>query len=194
MQSKKNVISKETLRKKYLFIRKNLSSYDCFMKSISAQQRFLASRFFSESKVFGLYYPILNEVQTFQIISQAILNLKTVCLPTIVNEQIIFFKYDPNKRLRIGKYGIMEPEVTSENMNHCLDVVITPGVVFDITGNRIGYGKGYYDKFFNSNACQSKTLVGLGYDFQLILKKIPCNAQDVKMSALVSDKRMIHLG
>ena len=126
---------------------------------------------FTESKVIGLYYPILNEVQTFQIISQAILNSKTVCLPTIVNEQIIFFKYDPTKRLRIGKYGIMEPEATSENMNHCLDIVITPGVVFDMTGNRIGYGKGYYDKFFNSNAYQNMTLVGLGYDFQINIGK-----------------------
>ena len=88
----------------------------------------------------------------------------------------------------------MEPEATSENMNHILDIVITPGVVFDITGNRIGYGKGYYDKFFNSNAYQNITLVGLGYDFQLILKKITCNAQDVKMNILISDERMIPLG
>jgi 5-formyltetrahydrofolate cyclo-ligase len=188
------VPSKEILRKKYLLIRKNLPSYDCLMKSRTAQQRFLGSSFFSESKVIGLYYPILNEVQTFQIISQAILNSKTVCLPTIVNDQIIFFKYDPAKRLRIGKYDIMEPETTSENMNHFLDIVITPGVVFDITGNRIGYGKGYYDKFFNSNANQNITLVGLGYDFQLILEQITCNAQDVKMNLLISDKRMIYLG
>ena len=188
------VPSKEVLRKKFLLIRKNLSSFDCFMKSMSAQQRFLGSKFFSESKVIGLYYPILNEVQTFQIISQAILNSKTVCLPTIVNDQIIFFKYDPTTRLRIGKYGIMEPQATSESMNHILDIVITPGVVFDITGNRIGYGKGYYDKFFNSNAYQNITLVGLGYDFQLILEKITCNVQDVKMNALISDERVILLG
>ncbi|MDN5847020.1 MAG: 5-formyltetrahydrofolate cyclo-ligase [Candidatus Nitrosocosmicus sp.] len=188
------VPSKEVLRQKYLLIRKNLLSYDCFIKSWSAQQIFLGSKFFLESKVIGLYYPILNEVQTFQIISQAILNLKTICLPTIVNEQIIFFKYDSSNRLRIGKYGIMEPEATSENMNHCLDIVITPGVVFDITGNRIGYGKGYYDRFFNSNTYQEKTLVGLAYDFQIKLEKITCNAQDVKMNTLISDKRLIHLG
>ncbi|CAN5748217.1 5-formyltetrahydrofolate cyclo-ligase [soil metagenome] len=188
------VLSKEALRKKYLLIRKNLTSFDCFIKSWSAQQLFLSSRLFLESKVIGLYYPILNEVQTFQIISQAILNLKTVCLPTIVNEQIVFFKYDPSDRLRIGKYGIKEPEPISENMNHYLDIVITPGVVFDITGNRIGYGKGYYDRFFNSSAYQDMTLVGLGYDFQIKLEKITCNAQDVKMNTLISDKRLIYLG
>ena len=160
---------------------------------MSAQQRFLGSKYFSESKVIGLYYPILNEVQTFQIISQAILNLKTVCLPTIVNEQINFFKYDPTKSLKIGKYGIMEPETSSNNMNRFLDIVITPGVVFDVTGNRIGYGKGYYDQFFNSNGFQNMTLVGLGYDFQLILEKINCNAQDVKMNTLISEKRMIKM-
>lgn len=158
---------------------------------MSAQQRFLGSKYFSESKVIGLYYPILNEVQTFQIISQAILNLKTVCLPTIVNEQINFFKYDPTKSLKIGKYGIMEPETSSKNMNRFLDIVITPGVVFDVTGNRIGYGKGYYDQFFNSNGFQNMTLVGLGYDFQLILEKINCNAQDVKMNTLISEERTI---
>ncbi|HKX97122.1 MAG TPA: 5-formyltetrahydrofolate cyclo-ligase [Candidatus Nitrosocosmicus sp.] len=188
------ISSKEVLRKKYLLLRKNLPPHDCFMRSWSAQQRFLSSRSFSENKVIGLYYPILNEVQTFEIISQAILNLKTVCLPTIVNEQINFFKYDPTKSLRFGKYGIMEPEVTSENMNHYLDIIITPGVVFDITGSRIGYGKGYYDRFFNSNANQHMTLVGLGYDFQIILEKIACNSQDVKMNTLISDKRLIYLG
>jgi len=188
------VPSKEVLRKKYLLIRKNLPSYDCFIKSWSAQQRFLGSRFFTESKVIGLYYPILNEIQTFQIISQAILNSKTLCLPTIIDEQIIFFKYDPTKRLRLGKYGIMEPEATSENMNSCLDTVITPGIVFDMIGNRIGYGKGYYDKFFNSNTSQNTTLVGLGYDFQIILEKITCDAQDVKMNTVISDKRLLHLG
>ena len=160
---------------------------------MSAQQRFLGSKYFSESKVIGLYYPILNEVQTFQIMSQAVLNLKTVCLPTIVDEQISFFKYDPTKSLKIGKYGIMEPETSSENMNHLLDIVITPGVVFDVTGNRIGYGKGYYDKFFNSIGFQNMTLVGLGYDFQFILEKIICNDQDVKMNTLISEKRMINL-
>jgi 5-formyltetrahydrofolate cyclo-ligase len=188
------VHSKEVLRKKYLLIRKSLTSYDCFIKSWSAQQRFLDSKFFSESKVIGVYYPILNEILTFQIISQAILNLKTVCLPTIVNEQIIFFKYDPIKRLHLGKYGIKEPEATSKNMNHFLDTVITPGIVFDITGNRIGYGKGYYDKFFNSNASQNMTLVGLGYDFQLILEKITYSAHDVKMNTIISDKRIVYLG
>jgi len=160
---------------------------------MSAQQRFLGSKYFSESKVIGLYYPILNEVQTFQIMSQAVLNLKTVCLPTIVDEQISFFKYDPTKSLKVGKYGIMEPETSSENMNHLLDIVITPGVVFDVTGNRIGYGKGYYDKFFNSIGFQNMTLVGLGYDFQFILEKIICNDQDVKMNTLISEKRMINL-
>ena len=187
------VHSKEILRKKYLLIRKNLPYYDCYMKSMSAQQRFLGSKYFSESKVIGLYYPILNEVQTFRIMSQAILNLKTVCLPTIVDEQISFFKYDPTKSLKIGKYGIMEPETSSENMNHLLDIVITPGVVFDVTGNRIGYGKGYYDKFFNSIGFQNMTLVGLGYDFQFILEKIICNDQDVKMNTLISEKRMINM-
>jgi len=187
------VPSKEVLRKKYLLMRKNMPYNDCLMKSWSAQQRFLGSRFFAESKVIGVYYPILNEVQTFQIISHAFLNSKTVCLPTIVNEQINFFKYDPTKRLRLGKYGVMEPETTCENMNHFLDTVVTPGILFDTAGNRIGYGKGYYDKFFNSNASQFMTLVGLGYDFQLILEKITCNPHDVKMNIVISDKRLEHL-
>jgi len=187
------VSSKEILRKKYLQRRKNMPVYDCIINSMFAQQRFLGSRYYLESKVIGLYYPILNEVQTFKIISQAILNLKTICLPTIIDEQISFFRYDPTKNLRIGKYGIMEPERTSENMNHFLDIVITPGVVFDETGSRIGYGKGYYDKFFISNDIKNLTLVGLGYDFQLILEKIPCDAQDVKMNILISDKRIINM-
>jgi 5-formyltetrahydrofolate cyclo-ligase len=87
----------------------------------------------------------------------------------------------------------MEPEATCENMNHVLDTVITPGILFDTAGNRIGYGKGYYDKFFNANTSQIMTLVGLGYDFQIILEKITCNPHDVKMSIVISDKRLVQL-
>ena len=185
--------SKAILRKKYLQRRKNMNFHDCFIQSISAQQRFLGSKYYLESKVIGLYYPILNEVQTFKIMSEALLNSKTICLPTIVDDQICFFQYDPTKNLRNGKYGILEPERTCENMNSFLDIVITPGVVFDLKGSRIGYGKGYYDKFFNSHDIKYMTLVGLGYDFQLILEKIPSNALDVKMNILISEKRMISM-
>lgn len=187
------ISSKEILRKKYLVIRKNLEPNDCYLKSLSAQQKFLDSTYYLKSEVIGLYSPILNEVQTFQIMAQAILNLKTVCLPAIIDNHITFFKYNPTKDLKIGKYGIMEPDKNGENMNHLLDIVITPGIVFDEKGGRIGYGKGYYDKFFNSSTSQKMNRVGLAYDFQLLMEKIPCNAQDAKMNTIVSDKRLINI-
>ena len=65
--------------------------FDVLVKSWLAQENFLNSLFFSKSKVIGAYYPILNEVQTFRIIHECLLVKKTVCLPKLLQGEIVFF-------------------------------------------------------------------------------------------------------
>jgi len=77
--------NKEILRKRFLLQRKRLSSYDVFIKSWFAQENLLNSIFFSRSETIGVYYPTLNEVQTFRIINKSISAKKKICFPKLLN-------------------------------------------------------------------------------------------------------------
>ena len=181
------VIDKVNLRARYLKVRKALSSFDSFVKSWTIQDHLIDSNVFYNAKVIGLYYPILNEVQTFRIISYSLLNSKTVCLPAVVGEKLFFYKFESKKELKKGKYNIMEPSNTNLEMNNQLDLIIIPGIVFDIAGHRIGYGKGYYDKLIKSLPTNKFTVAGLGYNFQVHHEEIEHFDHDAKIDVLITE-------
>ncbi len=184
-------IRKEILKKKFLLLRQNLSSYDVFIKSWYAQENLLNSTFFLRSNIIGLYYPILNEVQTFRIIHKSFLLKKIVCLPTLQDGKINFFPINALNDLRVGKYNIKEPILNNNSICQEVDTIITPGIVFDRRGYRIGYGKGYYDKFLKPCSKEDITAIGLGYEFQIVSDFIPYESHDAKLDALVTNKEII---
>ncbi len=183
--------NKEPLKKKILSLRQNLSPFDAFIKSWHAQENFLNSLFFSKSKVIGAYYPILNEVQTFRIIRECLMVKKTVCLPKLLDGKIVFFSIVTLNDLETGSFNIREPLLNKDDICEEIDTVITPGIVFDRCGYRIGYGKGYYDRYLKHFSKQNSNAVGLGYDFQLISEPIPYESHDVKLDALITNKEVI---
>jgi 5-formyltetrahydrofolate cyclo-ligase len=183
--------NKQALKKKLLLQRKNLSSFDVFIKSWFAQENLLNSIFFSKSNVLGVYYPVLNEVQTYRIIRKSLLAKKKVCLPKLQDGEIIFFSITTLNDLIAGKYNILEPLPNKNNICKDIDTVITPGIVFDKCGYRIGYGKGYYDKFLSKFSKQKISLIGLGYEFQIISEFIRYEPHDVKLDALITNKEIL---
>jgi 5-formyltetrahydrofolate cyclo-ligase len=183
--------NKEPIKKKILLIRQSLSPFDVFVKSWQAQKNFLNSFFFSKSKVIGAYYPILNEVQTFRIIRECLLVKKTVCLPKLLDGKIVFFSITNLNDLETGSFNIKEPLLNKDNICEEIDTVITPGIAFDRCGYRIGYGKGYYDRYLKHFSKHNRNAVGLGYEFQLMSEPIPYESHDVKLNALVTDKEVI---
>ncbi len=180
-------MDKPSLRKQYLQRRKTLSSFDSFIKSWIIQDIIISSDFYCNAKIIGLYYPIINEVQTFRLMDDSLLNSKTVCLPVVVNDKLIFYRYNSRKELKMGKYSIMEPKSTDIEMNNLLDLIIVPGIVFDNVGNRIGYGKGYYDRLFASIPSDGLTIAGLGYNFQVHPEELEHFEHDAKMDILVTE-------
>ena len=92
--------------------------------------------------------------------------------------------------LKRNEYAILEPKERIIN-NKKIDVIILPGSVFDINGNRIGYGKGYYDKYIKS-LNYNPLKIGVCYDFQL-LDTIPTETHDVKMDIILTESRNIYL-
>jgi 5-formyltetrahydrofolate cyclo-ligase len=185
--------NKESLRKRILAQRKNLSSYEVFIKSWFAQENLIRSVQFSKCETIGVYYPILNEVQTFRIINKSISGNKKICIPKLLNNEITFYSITSLINLIAGKYNIKEPIVHENNECKKIDTVIIPGVVFDRLGNRIGYGKGYYDKFLKRFSRENVILIGLGYDFQLISDIIMHEPHDVKLDALITNRELLYI-
>ena len=183
--------NKELLRTKFLTLRKNLSSYDVFIKSWFAQENLLNSFFFSKSKVIGVYYPILNEVQTFRIIRKSLSSKKKVCLPRIQDGKITFCSITNLNELTTGKYNIKEPQSNVNDEHEVMDTIIAPGIVFDRLGYRIGYGKGYYDGFLELFPKNTITAIGLGYEFQIISDSITYEPHDFRLDVLVTNKEIV---
>jgi 5-formyltetrahydrofolate cyclo-ligase len=97
---------------------------------------------------------------------------------------MLHFLYDENTNLKQNKWGIIEPEGGIEINEHQIDVVFVPLLVFDKTGNRIGYGKGYYDKFLSK--CKSDCIkIGLSLSPPLDLMTM-MSPMDVPLDYCVS--------
>ena len=84
--------------------------------------------------------------------------------------------------------SIEEPTGDETTDINAIELIIVPGVAYDRRGNRIGRGKGYYDRLLSST---SATKIGVGYDFQLIGEDIPAEEHDVAMDIVITDRRRL---
>ncbi len=128
-----------------------------------------------------LYFPIRNEVDIRPLFSF----YRNIYLPITSGDEISFFKF--KERLVPGRFGVMEPEQT-EPLSGIPDLVIVPGVAFDTLGNRVGYGKGYYDRFLDGKACNT---VGVAYDFQIADEIFDVAETDVILNEIISERRVV---
>lgn len=166
--------------------RKALSEDDCSEKSLLIQRNLLSTEQYAYSKVIALYSSIHNEVDTGLVISDALSSGKTVLLPSISSGEMFFRELSDMKKLRKGQYGIMEPGEYGMVFDPGLaDMLILPGVAFDLNGHRIGYGKGYYDRTLH-NLEGSGKLVAICYDFQLV-DEIAGEPHDIRVDMIITE-------
>lgn len=182
-QEQKSILRKEILQK-----RNSLSDSQIARRSKLIQEKLIGSAEFIESKSIGVYLPIGSEVQTNDIIRNAIESEKTVMLPRVIINDLHFFiveKHDyVHDSFDVNKFGIKEPKKTNMKLDF-IDLLIVPGIVFDFHGYRIGYGYGYYDKFMAEKKFSKS--IGLAYDFQVMKNPIPKFEFDKKIDILITD-------
>lgn len=145
---------------------------------------------FRDAKCVCCYVSVRSEMPTPGIILRAMESGKTVIVPKVFGNIIRFFKIRSlTDDLNRGTFGVLEPNDDCEEVDpHTAGVCLIPGVVFDEHGNRIGYGKGYYDRFLNTLP-QSIPTLGLAYDCQII-PQITCTlADDIPVQFLVTPSR-----
>lgn len=179
---------KSFLRKELLHKRNSISNFEISTKSKLIQQKFIESPVFNESKSVGLYLAIGSEVQTMEIINCSLNLGKTVLLPRIMSNNLQFYLVDQKdfetNSFDVNRFGIKEPKIDNKTVDF-IDLLIIPGIVFDMYGFRIGYGHGYYDKYLTNNKFSKS--IGLAYDFQLIKRHIPILPHDRKIDILITE-------
>lgn len=139
---------------------------------------------YKKARVVALYKSLDTEVNTNDLIIQSLVD-KIVLLPKIVNDEMVFIKIDKDTEYIKSRIGVMEPN--GDIYTGDIDLIIVPGVSFDEELNRLGFGKGYYDKYL---ASKNIFKIGICFDNQVI-KLLPVNDYDIKMDLVVTDKRLI---
>ncbi|BCS81289.1 hypothetical protein CaldiYA01_12490 [Caldicellulosiruptor diazotrophicus] len=130
------------------------------------------------------------EVDTKRIIEYLIKKNKRVYVPKVVNSaEMVACEYKREDKLHRNKLGILEPSNTYQIPPSQIDVCIVPIVAFDNNLNRVGFGKGYYDRFLK-NVDPHCIKIGVAYHFQKI-KRIKPENHDVKLDIIVTDRFII---
>lgn len=150
---------------------------------------------YESSDTVMLYASFRSEVNTFPIIEYALKEGKQVVLPGVNREaqRLDLFIIDSLDTLTRGYMGIMEPDPARSTRAdpENIDLIVLPGAAFDEKGGRIGYGGGYYDRLLGSIQC-SPHLLALAYEEQIV-DHVPLEEHDIKVHAIITDRRIIEV-
>ena len=127
------------------------------------------------------YSAIRNEVD----ISELFDYYDDVFLPVTEGDEMTFYRV--TEQLEQGTFGVSEPKkITMLNVKP--DLVLVPGVAFDENLNRVGYGKGYYDRFLED---ENLMTLGIAYDFQVTKSIDDVFESDIRMKKIITERRVI---
>jgi len=184
----KKIIRKEVLRK-----RDEIPPEVRFQKDALIKKTLLLLSVFTKAKTVLIYASFRSEVETLSMIKDSLMTGKRVVLPKVDREKHMLKLYEIKDmgELKSGYMGIPEPSLPDErlvNLNE-IDIVIIPGAAFDYSGNRLGYGAGYYDILLSGRK-RRMPVIALAYEEQIV-DSIPAEDHDVKVDMIVTDKRVI---
>lgn len=179
-------MDKVYLRKKYLFQRQQLSLKAVSSISERIYNKVFNTKWYKDAKSLFTYVSVKNEVDTIFLIIKALDDHRKVAVPkTYKNGIMKFYTIQSLEDLKTSKFGLLEPIHTdNEAVPDETTLMLVPGVVFDYSCNRIGYGAGYYDRYLKRFP-NAKT-IGLAFDIQMI-ESIPCNGHDIPMDIILTE-------
>lgn len=185
------MISKINLRKKYQYLRNQLSLQEVFRCSETISQKILSSVHYANASVVFVYMAMLNEVNLESLIIEALSENKLVAIPKIESRRMTFYQLTHIDAVKLGHFNILEP-ISDAIISPCAnDLVIVPGIVFDRRGYRIGYGGGYYDKFLGNLQRDIRT-IGVCYDAQIV-PELPKDNHDLPVQEIYTEKQVYHV-
>ena len=175
---------KKTLRKKFISERNNLTN-DYRNSSTNTIFTILEEKdFFKSSEKIFIYVGFGSEITTETFIKKWI-NKKQIFVPKIENGKMNLIRLKSWDDLAPGHFGVLEP-TSSDYYDGEIDLVITPSIAFDKNGYRLGYGKGYYDRYFTEN--EYRISVGLSYH-KLLQENVPKEEHDKQVDIIITEEK-----
>ncbi|MBO4660532.1 MAG: 5-formyltetrahydrofolate cyclo-ligase [Prevotella sp.] len=176
-------MTKNDLRKHIRMLKSMYTPEQLHEQSEAVIARLQSNPAFANAKIVMMYYSLDDEVCTKSLIDTLVKRGKTVLLPVVTsNEEMELHRYTNANDLQGGFFNIMEPVGEQFTDYDDIDVAVVPGMSFDTRGNRLGRGKGYYDRFLKRHPQIYK--IGVCFDFQK-MPGIPTEDNDVRMDIVV---------
>jgi 5-formyltetrahydrofolate cyclo-ligase len=185
--------------------RNSLSKDDQIAFSKAIREKLFELEFYKKCNVLFTYVSFQSEVDTLTIINQALEDKKKVFAPRVEGNEVVckgshllknmdFYEIYSTKAFLQSNYGIWEPKKEEERRytgSQEIKLILLPGLAFDLSGNRIGYGAGYYDRYLNTHSNDNFLKIALAYDFQIV-GPLKADAYDVRTDLILTPSRIIH--
>ena len=174
---------KDGIRKEYILKRKHIINKE--EKSLIIQHKVLEMDVFQSAKVVALYKSMKDEVDTSLLIDTCLKMGKIVCLPKVDGNHLCFYQIGSDEKYVKSIFQVEEPLGEDKYLldSKDIDVIVVPGVVFDNLGHRMGFGRGYYDRYLEGN-----TMYKIGVCFrEQIVNHVIVDLHDVDMDIVVTD-------
>lgn len=185
---------KETLRQRCLNQRDSLPTNYVHLSNQAIFTQLIALKAFIAATLIHTYVAAkTNEVGTHKLIKYAFAKHKRIAVPVVDKASLYMTHAEISTldQLYPGHFGLLQPNnmhnAWIEDLAH-IDLVLVPGLAFDQQGNRLGFGKGYYDRFLEH---VSALKVGLVPEV-LLLDHIPHASHDVRMDIILTEKQTYH--
>ena len=180
-------MNKDTLRLRMQAKRRELFGGERSLAQEAVCDRLFASGLLEGRPSVNVYRSMGAELGTESLIRRLIAEGFSVSVPVTEGTEMSAVTVDETTRYRRGGFGIEEPVSGARADKQSIGLVLVPGLAFSERGDRIGYGKGCYDRFLQGmNAMR----IGLCYDFQLV-RELPREDFDIPMDVIVTDKRIV---
>lgn len=187
---------KKILRKEILEKRNNINSAKKKELDKKILDQFYESKYYKEAGKIFIYISYDSEINTKVIINKALKDKKKIYVPRteFKTRHMDAVEITNLDNLAESKYGILEPKIEEPHIDpNEFDLIVVPGVAFDRNGGRMGYGAGFYDRYFkkiNKENIDKIVKLALAYELQ-ILDKVPMNAQDVPVDYIITENEFI---
>lgn len=187
------LLQKKELRKEAKLYRKSLSEDDRLNKSTDIISNLKGLDAFMKAEVILMYASLPDEVETLSLMQELLeAGKKEIYCPVTQGDEMEFYRIQTMEDLKEGNFHVLEPEVSEETLlkpvkevNYCM---IMPGLMFDKKGNRLGYGKGYYDKYLAGlDEDINMTTIALSYEL-MVKDEIPAEETDRRADYIVTEE------
>ncbi len=176
-------MNKTALRREIRLKKEALSPQQIEAASLDLTEQFCVHPLYKEAKTVFAYLSYNQEVRTDPLIRRAWQDGKTVGVPKIIEDKMVFLRLEEGDPIAEGYKGIPEP-VKEIPLHDPTALVLLPGLAFDPQGHRLGYGGGFYDRFLS---LEPHPTVALCFDFQMY-DHLECEDHDIPADVVLSAK------